>query len=395
MMLGFPAPCRPRRKPVAAISKAFMPKAFLPNVLLHCFNDGATGLRGRIIGLYGLLIAANLAAWAWALSAFHAYPVLLGTAFLAYGFGLRHAVDADHIAAIDNVTRKLMQEGKRPIAAGFYFSLGHSTVVVLASIGVAVTAAAFKARLEDFHGIGGVIGTAVSAAFLLLIATINVVILVNVYRVFRRVKNGKAVGDEELNLMMAGGGLFARACRSLFRLIEASWHMYPLGFLFGLGFDTATEVGLLGIAAAEGSGGLSMWSILVFPALFTAGMTLIDTTDSILMVGAYGWAFVKPIRKLYYNLTITFVSVVVAVIVGGVEALGLLADKFGLRGGLWNGVASLNDNFGMLGYLIIGIFAASWIVSVLLYRLNGYDRLELQPAHQAAARLASPKAPIA
>jgi nickel/cobalt transporter (NiCoT) family protein len=352
----------------------------MPNVFLRSLNDGAAGLRGKVIGIYGLLIAINVAAWAWALAAFHDYPVLLGTAFLAYGFGLRHAVDADHIAAIDNVTRKLMQEGKRPIAAGFYFSLGHSTVVVLASIGVAITAAAFKEQLESFQTVGGAIGTAISAAFLLLIATINVVILVNVYRVFCRVKNGNAVGDEELNLMTAGGGVFARACRSLFRLIGASWHMYPLGFLFGLGFDTATEVGLLGISAAEASGGLSMWSILVFPALFTAGMTLIDTTDSILMVGAYGWAFVKPIRKLYYNLTITFVSVVVAVIVGGVEALGILAEKFGFRGGLWDAVSSLNDNFGALGYLIIGIFAASWLVSLLLYHVKGYDRLELELA---------------
>jgi high-affinity nickel-transport protein len=351
----------------------------MPNVFLRTLDDGTGGLRGKIIGLYALLIALNVAAWAVALAAFHDYPVLLGTAFLAYSFGLRHAVDADHIAAIDNVTRKLMQEGKRPIAAGLYFSLGHSTVVVLASIGVAVTAAAFKEQLESFHSIGGVIGTAISAAFLLLIATINAVILVNVYRVFRRIKNGTAVGEEELNVMMAGGGVFARACRSLFRLIGASWHMYPLGFLFGLGFDTATEIGLLGISAAEASNGLSIWSILVFPALFTAGMTLIDTTDSVLMVGAYGWAFVKPIRKLYYNLTITFVSVVVAVIVGGVEALGILADRFGFQGGLWDAVSSLNDNFGALGYLIIGIFAASWIVSVLLYRLNGYDRLEATP----------------
>jgi high-affinity nickel-transport protein len=349
----------------------------MPNLFLQTFNDGATDLRGKVIGIYGLLIAANVAAWAWALSAFHAYPVLLGTAFLAYGFGLRHAVDADHIAAIDNVTRKLMQ------------------VVVLASLGVAVTAAAFKEQLSNFQTVGGVIGTAISAAFLLVIATINVVILVNVYRVFRRVKNGKPVGDEELDLMMAGGGLFARACRSLFRLIGASWHMYPLGFLFGLGFDTATEVGLLGISAAEASGGLSIWSILVFPALFTAGMTLIDTTDSILMVSAYGWAFVRPIRKLYYNLTITFVSVIVAVIVGGVEALGLLADRFALRGGFWEAVSALNDNFGALGYLIVGIFAVSWMVSVLLYRLNGYDRLELQDAHGSATPAPSPDGRVA
>jgi high-affinity nickel-transport protein len=350
----------------------------MPALFRHAFQDDGSDLRGRVIWLYALLIVANLAVWAWALIAFHAYPVLLGTSFLAYGFGLRHAVDADHIAAIDNVTRKLMQEGKRPLAAGFFFSLGHSTVVVLASIGVAVTATAFKDELEDFHTIGGVIGTSISAAFLLLIAAINAVILVNVYRAFRRVKAGGLLEDQDLALMTAGGGPLARLCGSLFRLIEASWHMYPLGFLFGLGFDTATEIGLLGIAAAQASSGLPIWSILVFPALFTAGMTLIDTTDSILMVGAYGWAFVKPIRKLYYNMTITFVSVVVAVIVGGVEALGLLADKFGLRGGIWDAVAGLNDNFGALGYLIIGIFVACWLVSVVLYRLKGYDRIEHQ-----------------
>jgi nickel/cobalt transporter (NiCoT) family protein len=384
-MFGSRARCRVSRELTSRKFITLMPKAYLPS-FKDTFSDRGSDVRGKIIGIYALLIALNVAAWAWALSAFHAYPVLLGTAFLAYSFGLRHAVDADHIAAIDNVTRKLMQEGKRPVAAGLYFSLGHSTVVVLGSIGVAVTTAAFKPQLEDFHTIGGVIGTAISAAFLLLIAIINAVILFNVYRVFRRVKNGSSVGDDELNLLMAGGGLFARACRSLFRLIGASWHMYPLGFLFGLGFDTATEIGLLGISAAEASNGLSMWSILVFPALFTAGMTLIDTTDSILMVGAYGWAFAKPIRKLYYNLTITFVSVVVAVVVGGVETLGLLADKLDRHGGLWNAVASLNDDFGALGYLIIGIFAVSWIVSILLYRLNGYDRLELKPAPGGATQ---------
>ena len=347
------------------------------NPVFNLLDDRPGHMRGRIAVLYGLLIGANVVAWGWALAAFHAYPVLLGTAFLAYGFGLRHAVDADHIAAIDNVTRKLMQEGKRPIAAGCFFSLGHSTVVVLASLGVAVTAAAFKDRLENFASVGSVIGTSISAVFLLAIAAINAVILMNVHRTFRRVRDGASVGEEELNLMMAGGGVFARACRSLFRLIGASWHMYPLGFLFGLGFDTATEIGLLGISAAEASNGLSMWSILVFPALFTAGMTLVDTSDSVLMVGAYGWAFVRPIRKLYYNLTITFVSVLVAVIVGGVEALGLIADKLGLTGGIWSAIASLNDNFGALGYQIIGIFAASWMASLLLYRFKGYDRLEL------------------
>jgi high-affinity nickel-transport protein len=350
----------------------------MTNAFLRSFNDGAVDLRHKIVAIYALLVAANVAAWAWALIAFGNHPVLLGTCFLAYSFGLRHAVDADHIAAIDNVTRKLMQEDKRPVTAGLFFSLGHSTVVVLASIGVAATAAAFQDKLEAFHTIGGVIGTSVSALFLLLIAAINVVILVNVYATFQRVKSGGTYVADDLDALLAGGGVLARIFRPLFRLIERSWHMYPLGFLFGLGFDTATEVGLLGISAGEASNGLPFWSILIFPALFTAGMTLIDTTDSVLMTGAYGWAFVKPVRKLYYNLTITFVSVVVAAIVGGAEVLGLVAGKFGLSGGAWDLVGGLNDSFGMLGYLIIGVFVLSWIVSIALYRYHGYDRLEIQ-----------------
>jgi high-affinity nickel-transport protein len=179
-------------------------------------------------------------------------------------------------------------------------------------------------------------------------------------------------------MVLANGGLLARIFRRLFRLIGRSWHMYPLGFLFGLGFDTATEVALLGISAAQASSGLSIWSILIFPALFTAGMTLLDTTDSILMVRAYGWAFVKPVRKLYYNMTITFVSVIVAVVVGGVEALALIVDKFGLSGGVWDAVGGLSDSFGMLGYLIVGVFVLSWLVSMAIYRLKGYDKLDPQ-----------------
>jgi high-affinity nickel-transport protein len=361
----------------------------MAHTLLSSFSDSAADMRGKIGGIYALLIAANVAAWAWALIAFHDYPVLLGTAFLAYSFGLRHAVDADHIAAIDNVTRKLMQEGKRPLTAGLFFSLGHSTVVVLATIAVAATAAAFRDELADFHAVGGAIGTVVSAAFLLGIAAINVVILVNVYRTFQRLKNGGAYVAEDLDLVLAGSGLLARAFRRLFRLIARSWHMYPLGFLFGLGFDTATEVGLLGISAAEASNGLPIWSILVFPALFTAGMTLIDTTDSVLMVGAYGWAFVKPVRKLYYNMTITFASVVVAVIIGSVETLGLIARKFGLSGGLWDAVDALNDSFGTLGYVIIGVFALCWLVSIAIYRLRGYDAIEVQVAPLAPEKQAA------
>jgi len=325
-----------------------------------------------------VLAVFNLAAWGWAMVAFRDHPTLLGTALLAYGFGLRHAVDADHIAAIDNVTRKLMQGGKRPVAVGLFFSLGHSTIVVAATVAIAATATVFKDRIDVLHGVGGVIGTLVSAAFLLLIAAMNMVILATVYRTFRRVRAGAPYVDEDLDMLLAGRGLLARLFRPMFRLIRASWHMYPLGMLFGLGFDTATEVGLLGISASQAAQGMSIWTILVFPALFTAGMTLVDTTDSILMLGAYGWAFVKPIRKLYYNMTITFVSVVVAVLVGGIEALGLAVDQFGLTGAFWDGIAALNDNFGVLGYLIIAVFAASWAASALIYRWRGYDRLEIE-----------------
>ena len=332
----------------------------------------------RIAGVYSVLLLANLGAWLWALAAFRDHPVLLGTALLAYGFGLRHAVDADHIAAIDNVTRKLMQDGRRPVAVGFFFSLGHSTVVVLASIGIALTATALSSRYEAYQSIGGVIGTLVSALFLLAIAAMNIVILATVYRTFRRVRAGEPYVDEDLNLLLAGRGLLARLFRPMFGMIRRSWQMYPLGFLFGLGFDTATEVALLGISATQAAQGMSIWSIMVFPALFTAGMSLVDTTDGILMLGAYGWAFVKPIRKLYYNMTITFVSVVVAVLVGGIEALGLAGDQFGLTGPFWEGIAALNGHFGTIGYLIIAVFVLSWLLSAVIYRARGYDRLELE-----------------
>ncbi|HTH99250.1 MAG TPA: HoxN/HupN/NixA family nickel/cobalt transporter [Stellaceae bacterium] len=343
------------------------------------FDDQNGALKTKIAGLIICLVCLNLAAWGWALLSFKAYPVLLGTALLAWSFGLRHAVDADHIAAIDNVTRKLMQEGKRPIGVGFFFSLGHSTIVVLASIAVAATATAFKDQIERYHAIGGVIGTCVSATFLLVIALINLAVLTRVWRSFRDLRAGRAVAEADLEDMLSGGGYLTAILRPAFRLVTRSWHMYPLGFLFGLGFDTATEVGLLGISAAEASKGLEIWSILVFPALFTVGMSLIDSIDSILMLGAYGWAFVKPIRKLYYNMTITAVSVVVAVIVGGIEALGLVGDQLNLGGPFWDAVGSLNDNFGNIGFVIIGVFIAAWVVSAAIYRLRGYDRLDYNP----------------
>jgi high-affinity nickel-transport protein len=324
-------------------------------------------LRSRLVPLYAGLIVANAAAWAWALIAFRHYPLLLGTALLAYGFGLRHAVDADHIAAIDAVTRKLMQQGKRPLGVGLAFSLGHSTIVIAATVGIALTALTLHGRFEQFHEIGATIGTLVSSGFLLVLAVVNLVILRDVWRRYRHAQRG---GDPQpaTAAMPAPAGLLSRALRPLFAFVTTSWHMYPVGVLFGLGFDTATEIGLLAIAAAEAGKGLPLYSILVFPALFTAGMTLVDSTDNVLMVHAYGWAMDDPKRKLYYNASITFVSAVVAIVIGGIEALGLLSDKLGMSGRVWRAVAGLNDRFGELGYGIVALFIACWIGSVLFHR---------------------------
>lgn len=338
-------------------------------------SDTSDTTRRAIYLLVGLVVA-NLLAWAWAFIEFGSNPVLMGTALLAYGFGLRHAVDADHIAAIDNVTRKLMQQGKRPIAVGTWFSLGHSTIVVLASFAIAATAMAFKDDMEWFHETGGLIGTLVSSVFLLLFGVLNLVILLSVYKKFKQLKAGHTLPAEELDLLVANkGGLMARIFGRLFNLVNTSWHMYPVGFLFGLGFDTATEVGLLGISATSASQGINLWSIMVFPVLFAAGMALIDSLDNFVMIGAYGWAFSKPVRKLYYNITITAASVFVALFIGGVEALGLIADKLELSGGLWAPIAALNDNFGEIGYWIIALFVLCWLISGLNYYLRGYDRL--------------------
>jgi len=335
------------------------------------------GLRGRLIAIYGVLLLANIGAWTWALLLFHDQPLLLGTALLAYSFGLRHAVDADHIAAIDNVTRKLMQEGQRPVTVGLFFALGHSTVVALAATGVAVTATLLSTHFEAFKAIGGTIGTLISGLFLFAIAAANLIILQAVWRTFRHVRAGGRYVEEDLDLLLNKRGVLARFFRPLFRLIRRSWHMYPLGFLFGLGFDTATEVALLGLSATQAANGVSIWAILVFPALFAAGMALIDTTDGVLMLGAYDWAYVKPMRKLYYNLTITLVSVVVAVLIGAIEVLGLIGERFRLTGVFWDMVGALNDNFNELGFIIIGIFIAAWIGSILVYRYSGLDEVEV------------------
>jgi len=317
--------------------------------------------------LFGGLIAANIAAWAWAFASFGDRPTVLATALLAWVFGLRHAVDADHIAAIDNVVRKLMQADGAPHSVGLYFALGHSTVVVVATILLAlgVVSLGGDSLLKD---IGGLIGTSVSAFFLLMIAAINLVIFAGLWRTFRAAREQGVHDAEGLERLLANRGFLARLLGPLFRLVTKPWHMYPLGFLFGLGFDTATEIGLLSISATEAARGASIADVLVFPALFASGMALVDTADSALMVSAYRWAFVDPMRKLWYNLTITGASVVVALFIGGIEALGLVADRLGLSGGVWTLVDGLNESLANVGFAVIALFAIAWLVSVVLYR---------------------------
>ncbi len=356
-----------------------MIKQFGITPLKHVFNDSSTDLRKKIIGIYILLIAFNVFAWAVALLGFSVqYPALLGTALLAYTFGLRHSVDADHISAIDNVTRKLMQENKRPVAVGFFFSLGHSTIVIALSIAIALAAAYIQSAIPGFKSAGGLIGTSVSALFLYLIAFINILVLWEVFQAFQKVKRGEEYNDQTLDEFLNQRGLMGRFFRPLLKMVDKSWKMYPVGVLFGLGFDTATEVALLGISAIEAGRGLPIPFILIFPLLFTAGMCLLDTTDGILMLGAYGWAFVKPVRKLYYNLNITLVSVLVALVVGTIEIISIISGPLNLTGGIWDYLSNLD--FGLLGILIIGIFILSWVVSTIIYKVRRYDDIEVKIA---------------
>jgi len=332
------------------------------------FNDRAGNLPAKVAGIYAFLFVCNAAAWVWAWITFRHSIILLGAAVLAYSFGLRHAFDADHIAAIDNVTRKLIQERKRPITVGLFFSLGHSTAVVALVLLIAPTATTLVDRHFAFKDIAGVIGTSVSAVFLLGVAGANIPVLIQVYRAFQFVKRGGSVLEEDLERVLIQRGFLSRIFRRLFQLIQRSWHMYPIGVLFGLGFDTASEVGLLGISAAQASEGLSIWSILIFPVLFTAGMSLLDTTNGVVMVSAYGWAFVRPIRKLHYNLITTFVSVAAALAIGGVEAFRLIGDRLELDGSFWAAIRAVGDNFGALGYAIIALLLTSWLLSFLIHR---------------------------
>ncbi|WP_315811227.1 HoxN/HupN/NixA family nickel/cobalt transporter [Bradyrhizobium sp. SZCCHNR2028] len=318
---------------------------------------------GRTVALVAGLVAANALAWAWAFALYADRPAIVGTAMLAWLLGLRHAIDADHIAAIDNVVRKLVQDGNPPRAAGLYFALGHSSVVVIATIVVSLIAGADLLDEESaIRAIGGVIGTSVSAGFLLLIALANLILFVNLWR---RAAQPQSEMETAGN---SGRGILIRLLRPVLRLVGRAWHMYPLGFLFGLGFDTASEIGLLSLSATEAARGASLAHVLVFPALFAAAMATVDTADSMLMVGAYRWALTDPARKLRYNLVITGASVAIALVIGSFEAFTLLAPRLGLTGGWADVATALGDGVANLGIVAIGLFGLVWAVAMLLGR---------------------------
>jgi len=345
-------------------------------VLTRILNDSSPEIRAKIIAMYAILITFNLLLWGLTFLVSTRYAVVLGVGLSAFMLGMRHGVDADHIAAIDNVTRKLMQDGKRPVSVGLFFSLGHSTIVFLLSVLVAIAAALVQGNLPQWQEVGGLIGTSISAIFLYAIGIINLLVLIDIFRMFRRVTRGGTYDEETLDEFLAQRGMMNRFFGPLVRAINTSWKMYPLGVLFGLGFDTASEVALLGIAAAVGGTGMPIIFVILFPLLFAAGMSLVDTTDSVMMLGAYGWAFVKPVRKLYYNMNITLVSVLIALVIGTTEVLSIITQKFNLTGGFWAWISDLN--FETIGYIIIGVFAVSWLGSTLIYKLKRYDDIKVE-----------------
>ncbi|NBD23345.1 HoxN/HupN/NixA family nickel/cobalt transporter [Paenibacillus glycinis] len=307
----------------------------------------------HVIGFIGLMTAARADITFWSLG------------LLAYTLGMRHAFDADHIAAIDNTVRKLVQQKRSPLGVGFYFSIGHSSVVFLMVLAVACSVKWIQSNMPSLQETGSLIGTSVSGIFLILIGILNFIVLLNLYQVFRRMRAGSHSG-EELEGLLESRGLFARLFKPLFRLISRSWHVYPLGFLFGLGFDTATEVGLLALSAGAAKSSVSILGILSLPILFAAGMSLLDTADGMFMTKAYRWAFNTPLRKLYYNVTVTTVSVISALLIGVVEVLQILSERLHLDAPAIRWVNSIQ--LGDLGYILVGLFIVAWLVSVTIWR---------------------------
>jgi nickel/cobalt transporter (NiCoT) family protein len=300
-----------------------------------------------------------------------------GLAITAYILGIRHGFDADHIAAIDNTTRKLLNDGERPLTVGTWFSLGHSTIVCAMVVGLVVAAEFIQRQYNTFASVGSVLGTLISGVFLFIIGLVNVIIVLEVYRIFKGLKNRK-LDQQALDEQMEKRGFLYRYFGRLFKVIQKPWQIYPIGVLFGLGFDTATEVLLIGIAVVVAtSGAIPLWAVLILPLLFTCGMVLSDTTDGFAMRYAYGWAFLKPIRKIYYNLTLTIISVLVAFVIGGVELLQVISSEFGWGGPFWTWINGLD--FETLGIGIVLLFVGSWLLAMAIYRIKRYEDVGFGP----------------
>jgi len=299
------------------------------------------------------------------------YAVLAGLGLLSYVLGLRHAVDADHIAAIDNTTRKMLQQNKRPVTVGMWFSLGHSTIVIALTIALVLATREVVGAVPELANGGNIVGTWISGVFLFIIGFVNVLIVLDVYRTFKGLKEGKIKGGKELDDALNKNSFMGRTFGKLFEIVNEPWQIYPVGVLFGLGFDTATQVALIAISIGV-AGTVPFWYVVVLPLLFTVGMVTIDTSDGISMRCAYGWAFLKPIRKIYYNLTITIISVLVAFVIGGIEVVQVVSLQLGFTTGIWGWFANLD--FETMGYGIIATFLLAWLVSMAYYRYKGYEK---------------------
>jgi len=349
----------------------------------HAVRGALTRAEWGRCGAMALVIAALNAA-GWGIFAFAVQPhhfryaglgLGLGVAFTAWTLGARHAFDADHISAIDNTTRKLMSDGKRPLGTGFFFALGHSTLIVVVGVGLGFAAKAVFGAVVDpssgYETIGGVVGTSLAAGFLYLIAALNVVVLAGILKVFRGLRAGQ-FDQAELERQLQARGMMWRFFGRFMRSITKTWHMFFVGLIFGLGFDTATEVLLLAATAAAASQGLPWYAVLALPLLFSGGMTLFDTLDGCFMNFAYGWAFARPVRKVYYNLMITGLSIAVAFLIGTIEIGGLLAGELHIRGGFWHFLASFDIN--KAGFAIAALFAVVWAVAIACWKVGNIDR---------------------
>ena len=327
--------------------------------------------RRRLGGFYGIILALHVLGWGALLTYGIGHPAFIGLGGLAYTFGLRHAFDADHISAIDNATRKLLQERKRPVGVGFFFSLGHSTVVFVIALTLGLAIKTLVQGIVTDSGqlknAGGLIGTTVSGVFLIVIGVLNLLILLDIVAVYRRMRCGYYDRDS-LHHELVAGGLMSRIFGRLFKLVTQSWHLYPIGILFGLGFDTASEVALLAISAGAAAQGLPFQAVVSLPIIFAAGMSLMDTTDGAFMSKAYAWAFSNPIRKVFYNLTVTSLSVFVALFVGVVELSQLLINQLRLSGGIFDAISGLS--FGSLGFVIVAAFVVTWAAALVIFKVR-------------------------